>query len=488
MTVNYEMKILVVEDFNATRKMEIKLLNRIGFSNIIEAVNGDDAIQKLKSDINIDLIISDWNMPVKSGYELLKWVRSNENCQNIPFIMATAQAEKKEAGRADKAGVTYFITKPYTQEELKQIIFNIFCPDEKKQAEPAAAAPVRKNRSGKTILRVGHIQITDHLVLGVLNHMIKTGDLFPKYFELETRCMPGWNPVQKSLENGELDAAFILAPIAMDLFSFGVPVQLILLAHKNGSICIKNKQNKIQSSFRSLFKNKVFYIPHVLSVHHMFAHMFFREIGLIAGLIGKNDIDISFEVVSPVKIPDFMKNNPDSGGFMVAQPIGAKTIARGFGELLFLSGEMWPYHPCCVLAMQKEIINTCEDAVYEFTEMLVKAGMFIEENPEISARIAVDFLDPQKKLRLSEPVLGHVLTETHGIKTDDLYPDINDFEKIQQYMYRKMGIGTLIDLEKFIDTRFAHQACKKNFTEKRSSIFKDPSFMVQQIKSRILEG
>jgi len=43
----------------------------------------------------------------------------------------------------------------------------------------------------------------------------------PKYFELETECLPSWNAVAKALENGSADAAFILAPLAMDLYNYG---------------------------------------------------------------------------------------------------------------------------------------------------------------------------------------------------------------------------------------------------------------------------
>jgi len=68
-------------------------------------------------------------------------------------------------------------------------------------------------------LKVAHIQITDHLALGVLKHRIDTEELKPHSFSLQTQCMMSWNLVQDALEKGQVDAAFILAPIAMDLFN-----------------------------------------------------------------------------------------------------------------------------------------------------------------------------------------------------------------------------------------------------------------------------
>ncbi|MGE0085263.1 MAG: ABC transporter substrate-binding protein [Desulfococcaceae bacterium] len=478
MGLDTEIKILLVEDFHATRKMETATLRKLGFTQILEADNGIRAMKLLGENRDTGLIISDWNMPDMSGYDLLVWVRSQEEFREIPFVMATAQAEKRKTEKAVDAGASGFITKPFSSEELRQVL---------EESLPAGKKEVSEKQSdikgvSKVRLRVGHIQITDHLVLGVLKHMIEKGEYSPRYFELETVCMSGWNPVMKSLEDGDTDAALVLAPIAMDLFSYGVPIRLTLFAHKNGSICVKSKRAESRSSLRKYFKNKIFYIPHMLSIHHMLASMFFREIGLKAGLVGRKDLDVIFEVLPPVQMPEFLKISNESCGFMVAQPVGAKTIADGGAELLFLSGELWEYHPCCVVAVQEKMIEQHPDAVQEFTEMLVRAGMFIEHNPESAARIAVDFLDPEEEMKLNVSMLAQVLSEPCGIKTDDLYPVAEDLERMQRYMTEKMGIGKLVDLEKFVDTRFADLACPK--TERHLSVLHDPDVLVRKIMNR----
>ncbi len=476
MSLNLNMKILIVEDFGVTRKLEIKALNKIGFTDIIEAENGKSAIEKLESEKDVSLIISDWNMPEMNGYEFLKWVRSHDNYKNIPLVMVTAQAEKKDSMRAIEAGANNYITKPFTFEELKDVLEKVFHVEKKEEREIP-----QKTAAGKVRLNVGHIQITDHLVLGVLRHLINIGQFTPKYFELATTCMSGWNPVQKSLEDGEVDAAFIMAPIAMDMFSHNVPIKMILFAHRNGSICVKNKKDGDNVSFVDFCKNKFFYIPHVLSVHHMLSDMLFHEIGLNAGLVGHKNLNVIFEVVPPVMMPEFLATSPDACGFMVAQPIGAKTVFDGDAELIFLSGQMWEHHPCCVVAIQEKIIETNPDAVHEFTELLVKAGMFIEEHPDEAAKIAVDFLDPEEELMLTIPVLKSVLSEHYGIRTHDLFPVLEDLEHIQRYMNEKMDIGTIVDLEKFVDTRFAEAACPKPKEGRKPSVFHDLTDIVKKL-------
>ena len=72
----------------------------------------------------------------------------------------------------------------------------------------------------------------------------------------------------------------------------------------------------------------------------------------------------------------------------------------------------------------------------------------------------MNFLDPKKNLGLKVPVLKNVLTEPKGIRTGDLFPVIEDLDRIQRYMHDKMGIGKIIDINDFVDLRFAQEACK----------------------------
>lgn len=465
-------RILLVEDAPVMRKLESKALKNLGFQSIVEAGDGDAAIEKLKGGEDIDLIISDWNMPNKDGYELLVWVRNESQLKDLPFLMATGQSDKKQEKKAIEAGVSSFVAKPFNEDELRKKIEEAFGLKTGREESTTAMTP-RKTATGKVVLRVGHIQITDHLILGVLKHLIDKKEFQPRFFELETECMGGWNPVQKSLEEGQVDAAFVLAPIAMDLFGVGTAIKLVLLAHKSGSIFVRNRTGNYAPPFKQFFKNKSFYIPHKMSVHHLLAHTFFSKIGLKPGMAGEGDTDVNFEVVAPVQMPEFLQKNAKASGFMVAEPLGTKSIASGIAELQFLSSELWENHPCCVVAMRDEFIADYSDAVYEFVDFLVRAGKFVQKKPEMSAEIGVSFLDPKKTLGLKAPILKNVLTEAKGIKTDDLFPDIEGLRRMNRYMHDKMGIGSIIDVENFVDTRFAEEACKDRITSHKKSVFRD---------------
>ena len=125
MALDTKMKVLVVDDFATMRRIIKNILRQIGFTNIIEADDGSTALPILEKD-NIDLVITDWNMPKMSGLELLKAIRSNPNLKDTPVLMVTAEAKKENVLLAIKAGVNNYIVKPFTPEVLKEKIEKIF--------------------------------------------------------------------------------------------------------------------------------------------------------------------------------------------------------------------------------------------------------------------------------------------------------------------------------------------------------------------------
>jgi two-component system, chemotaxis family, chemotaxis protein CheY len=114
-----KIKILVVDDFSTMRRIVKNLLKQIGYENIEEAEDGQQAFSKLK-DEKYQFVVSDWNMPNMTGIELLKSVRSDPDLKDLPFLMITAEAEKEKVVEAIKAGVNNYIIKPFTAEILKE--------------------------------------------------------------------------------------------------------------------------------------------------------------------------------------------------------------------------------------------------------------------------------------------------------------------------------------------------------------------------------
>jgi two-component system chemotaxis response regulator CheY len=116
------MKILIVEDSALMRRVASEVIEKKGYKPIL-AENGAEALANLrKHEKDIGLIIMDWNMPVMDGYEALTKIRSQDQYNHIPIIMATADGLREDVMKAVKAGVDAYLVKPYTPEALaKQI-------------------------------------------------------------------------------------------------------------------------------------------------------------------------------------------------------------------------------------------------------------------------------------------------------------------------------------------------------------------------------
>ncbi len=125
MAINYDMKILIVDDFATMRRIVKNILIQLGFKNFIEADDGSVAWDILQKE-QVDFIVSDWNMPKMPGIELLKKVRADEKLKDIPFLMVTAEAQKENIIEAVKAKVSNYIVKPFTPETLSEKIEKIF--------------------------------------------------------------------------------------------------------------------------------------------------------------------------------------------------------------------------------------------------------------------------------------------------------------------------------------------------------------------------
>jgi two-component system chemotaxis response regulator CheY len=119
------MKILTVDDFSTMRRIIRNMLRQLGYTNIVEAEDGAEALGLLHKE-KVDFIISDWNMPNMSGLDLLKAIRADESLKPIPVLLVTAEALKENVVEAVKAGVNNYVVKPFTAETLKEKIDAIF--------------------------------------------------------------------------------------------------------------------------------------------------------------------------------------------------------------------------------------------------------------------------------------------------------------------------------------------------------------------------
>ena len=113
------MRILVVDDMASMRSVICHILDSIGYEDTESAVDGVQALTKLQES-KFDLVISDWNMPNMNGQELLENIRGDEQLKHLPVLMVTAETEKAIVVNAAKAGVSAYIVKPFSPQQLQE--------------------------------------------------------------------------------------------------------------------------------------------------------------------------------------------------------------------------------------------------------------------------------------------------------------------------------------------------------------------------------
>lgn len=110
------MKVLVADDSGIMRKIIIRSLNAVGVNEIVEAADGQEAIDAYKNE-PVDLILTDWNMPNKSGLDVVTEIRAMGS--SVPIIMVTTEAQKSQVIAAIQAGVNDYLTKPFEADDLR---------------------------------------------------------------------------------------------------------------------------------------------------------------------------------------------------------------------------------------------------------------------------------------------------------------------------------------------------------------------------------
>lgn len=141
-----KVSVLVVDDAPFIRDLVKKSLrNHFPGIHIEEAINGRKAQQMLAKQ-DFDLILCDWEMPELSGLELLSWCRSEERLKTTPFVMVTSRGDKENVVQAIQAGVSDFIGKPFSSEQLITKVQKALSKAGKLQAL-AAGAPTKTSAS-----------------------------------------------------------------------------------------------------------------------------------------------------------------------------------------------------------------------------------------------------------------------------------------------------------------------------------------------------
>lgn len=289
----------------------------------------------------------------------------------------------------------------------------------------------------KTDLRVGYIPILDHMTL-MVSHA-RDNDGF-KTVNVKPRMFKSWSSLKGALKAGVVDAAYLLAPAAMDQFNKGVDIRSIIVAHRNGS-AITTALNSGISSPADL-KGKKIAIPSKLSTHKALLDQYLKKGGLTLD-------DVETRVIAPPDMPKSMKAGRIDA-FIVAEPFCAKAESMGVGETLVLSKEIINRHVCCVVVARKEALAGNREGIVEWLASIVRSSEFIEQDKfENGARETAEIVSKYTPHKPGDIVNG-MMNPWDRIIFDDLRPRKEDYRTIAD-ISTKAGLIQSVDLDRFVD-------------------------------------
>ena len=299
----------------------------------------------------------------------------------------------------------------------------------------------------KIELRVGYLPILDHLTL-LVSHA-KDNDSFQQ-INIKPRMFKAWRSMAGALKAEVIDAAFILSPLAMDLFNQGVNIKTILLAHRDGSaITIRNGSNINKSND---LQGKIIAIPDRKSTHTALLDQYLRQ----------SDLSLQ-DVITRVIAPPNMLKAMSLGkidAFIVAEPFGAKAQSKNIGKILVLTKDIIDNHVECIVIVNNDFLNTYSAGIQEWVNSLIQAGKWIDtdklenNSKQIASLTAKKYFPHDQKT-----VIMGLQNPINRISFSDLNPSIEDFKTIVDISLQANIIKN-IKLNEFIDQRFYTKVVK----------------------------
>src|SRR4029077_311120 len=212
---------------------------------------------------------------------------------------------------------------------------------------------------------VAYIPVTCHLACPVTDYISKFsrgGEIFmPRMFQ-------GFPEIKEALISNKVQAAFIVAPLAIALKSQGVPIKVVYLGHRYGSAVVVRKDGPIKN-FADM-RGKTIAIPSRFSDERLIVFRAMKAFGIKPGEVKM------VEMAPPDVVGALAAKAIDA--FSMGEPFPAQAEMGGYGRVLFHAREFWPDYMSCVLVVRQDLIDRRPDAVQLLVDGIARSGLWLE--------------------------------------------------------------------------------------------------------------
>ena len=266
--------------------------------------------------------------------------------------------------------------------------------------------------------RVGFIPVTCHLTCPV-THFINekmTGDAIfdPVRFN-------GWPELKETFLANDLEATFLLAPLAMSLREQGVPIKIVYLGHRDGTTMMVHKESSIRR-IEDLRGRKIA-VPNRFSNQRLIIFKAFRERGISMK-------EVTLVEMPPPDMPAALYSR-SVDAIISGEPFMAQAEMDGYGRVLFMTKDVWPDFISCVLAVSERVIETRRDEVQRLVDGIAKSGKWLDR--DMAHRIQAADFSGKQYYHQDPKLLRFVLSKPPDrVKYTNLAVVRKDFEEIER--------------------------------------------------------
>jgi NitT/TauT family transport system substrate-binding protein len=258
----------------------------------------------------------------------------------------------------------------------------------------------------------------------------------------------GWPEVKESLMTGRIKAAYMLAPLVMDLADKGIPVKIVSLAHRSGAVIMVRTESPIKT-MKDL-KGKLIAIPSRFAVDYLYVRKLLKKYGMT-----EKDIDI-IEMAPPDMPAALYAKSVDA--YATGEPFGAVAQRAGYAKPLYMTRNDWPNYICCVLTVREELIRENRPLVQQLVNYTLEAGRWLDSSPENRKR-AVELAAAPSFFNQDPRVLQFVMDNPRDRVTyQDLRLIRSEFDELMQFSIEAGILKHPVPYEKYVDESFTRNA------------------------------
>ncbi len=241
-----------------------------------------------------------------------------------------------------------------------------------------------RSRDQLQTLTVGGLPVTCNLTLPIAC-VARNIDRTLTRANFEYRRYNGWPEIKESLISGQLDAAYMLAPLVMDLATKDVPVKTVSIGHRSGAVIMVRTDSPYRK-FRDLSGKRIA-IPSRFAVDFLFLRKMLAKEGM-------SDKDIGIVEMAPPDMPAALYAKAVDA-YCTGEPYGAAAQRAGYAVPLRMTRDEWPNYICCVLTVRQELIDQNPGLVQDLVNYVQGAGSWLDakrDHRTLAAEISADMI------------------------------------------------------------------------------------------------